>query len=883
MIKNKIIFVLAALSLFGCSKKAPHSLYERWEQKLSSKDDHSFLKRKLASSPANACMKDVFSVDTLKEEVAELEKAFPVSRPVSGQWRHLDLSRLPVPQANFLSEFGDKIGDLKDKESIDYSMCEDVPCIFNKIYGKSNSVEGYVHYIWYLKFRSMLAADNLVPKHKAAFEGDLRDPEGSREPGEYGGSFLPLSDFLFTQDELYAFWRLSHVLKNGPHTTLTSLKEIQRIPRGKKFLDPSTSRTVKVGNKDVDVSVCGLAYSIGWILLTEGCLRLDKNNLDQGNFYHLVAHEISHHVDFHVGKGLQGSHRSKVQDYIALSGLELNEYKDPKITTAWVPKPGATFVSDYAKNSPVEHFAETMALYRVDGDITKEKASPDLYSFFSSNFYNSLSYEKEELIKRWISENRAETERAVLKVVIDCSQNSKTPISNYLKLADFRAPALPQMISCYSYGAEEISQLIRAKVLIEEADGCNVIKDQNHKKTWDGYVKGLLVESFEKYLQEMSLDKNYLARIKSFYKEVEDDRIAMNAFLTCYEKKDEELCFNAEIKKYAEAQAQSLNLNDEITKEMSDLYVSHHAFGNVKSKATKFYQSLVLANLESIQEEAGKLWSSCASQPQSDGNSPRGRLFSIGDGYLVSSFYNCINESLPETAKAFVREVGVDNFKLQHSGEEQILLSYSMPVFVDVLKKKYEAERSQEKKEAFEYTFSDEGKIRANLLSDLSWVKRGSSGKEVAQECGKTAMKLIKFKPLFHLKNELFTDFVHGTVCSNLEGTKEFKALREKENTITKMLDRTEFKMRELATLKAKDCLIQYPMGGLFNKMRYRMNREACLTDPWSEMEEKVLSEMKKEPDVIKTSLDPQELRARLEWSRRQIQQDTIKTHFAIF
>src|SRR5690606_12112734 len=180
MRKINLIPLLILGVVASCSRKQPESLLTKWSHKVAKE---SSFDRVIASSSLKQqqCFKDIFDVQTLKKEVAELEKKYAGGEKVSGTWKHLDLSSLPIPQANFLKTYGDKIGDLKNPESIDYSGCEDVPCIYNRIYKKDNHVAGYVHYLWYLKLGNMLSADNDDPD------------QASKEDGNYNKKEHPLS------------------------------------------------------------------------------------------------------------------------------------------------------------------------------------------------------------------------------------------------------------------------------------------------------------------------------------------------------------------------------------------------------------------------------------------------------------------------------------------------------------------------------------------------------------------------------------------------------------------------------------------------------------------------------------------------------------------
>lgn len=853
MKKSNLILILALLAGVSCTKKTPQTLLSRFEKKA---EEHSFAIRKLASSGQNQCLIDIFSVETLKEEVMELEKQYAGAKSVYGTWKHLDLSRLPLPQANFLRTYGNEIGDLRN-DSIDYSSCDDLPCIFNKIYGKEDYVGGYVHYIWYLKFGNMLALDNKIPQ------------QVSPSAGVYNGKAIPLSSYLFDTKELYGLWRLSHMLK-APHTTLRYLKEVQRIPRGEKFEGD-------YGN------ACGLASSTGWIILTDGCLTI-YNNPDTGYLYQAVTHELSHQIDFEEGRGTRLFYRSQKQDYLDLAGMFVEEYVDEsgRMVRQWKHKPDIKLVSSYAGTSPAENFAESIAIFRVDGDLTKKNITDEHFNFVSRDYYQNRSFEKEEQIKSWIKDYASESGKEVFKAVIDCSKNPGTRKSSYFSARDFNSPVLPSMLNCISSRASDISALIKGKASLYEPDGCLTFNDLRYRDKWDVHMKEFLKGSFGTYLEELKKDKQYLARIQDYYSQLSDKTIAKNSFINCFKEANEENCYSEELKRNAYEKALTLNLPEDQTKEMAEMYVSYHTYTSIRNDVLKNYQVFVSANLESIRKSAEEVWDGCRSIQQDDEQSPTGNLFQIGDDYMVSSLYNCLNMNIPEAVKTVVRNMSVDNMKLQHAKEELLLSQEVQPQLVKILKEIYLKEKEKESKEAQTFIASDNGMIRMKLLGDFSWVSNIVDTKQIMADCKKEGVRFISFTPLYNLKYALFSSYVEVNACMNISSTPEFNSWIESstEQFREKFFTGLDESIIDLATIQANTCLRHYPMNNAIDRIRYRKQREACLVNDWQRIENEVLSRSLKDPVAIKLNIPSQEIKSRIELSRRRLQLRLIKEKF---
>ncbi|MFP5385929.1 MAG: hypothetical protein ACLGHN_07605 [Bacteriovoracia bacterium] len=855
--KNSNPYILAVvLLLTGCIQKKPETLISRWEKKVS---EDNVVERKLASSASGQCLNDIFSVETLKAEVIELERKYAHAEKVKGTWKHLNLQDLPVPQANFLKAYGDKIGDLRNPDSIDYSSCEDVPCIYNKIYEKNNDVAGYVHYLWYLKFGNMLSADNLSPV------------QSSKIAGEYNGKVFPLKDYLFDRKELYGLWRLSLMLRT-PHTTLSYLKEVQRIPRGQRF-----------EGKGYEMA-CGLAYSQGWILLNDGCLTVYEYNKDDGFLYQAVTHELTHQVDFEQGRGSRKFYRSHKDDYLTLAGMFLKEFVDEegKTQRQWEHKPGIKLVSSYAGTSPEENFAESIAVFRVDGDKAKKNVTDEHYTFVSNDYYQNRAFHKEALIASWIQNYSSDASKAVFKAVVDCSKEPATPKSSYFKNSDFSYPVLPGMINCIGHKAVEISNTLRAKATLYEPEGCLRKNEKSSQDLWNSLMKDHLKISFDQYLKELSKDKEYLARIDKYYKQVSDKTIARNAYVNCFGESDEENCFQEKLRSDAFDNALTLGLPETQTKEMAEMYVSYHSFQATREDTLKHYQIFVSSNNDMMRREADSIWEGCHSINHNDDETPTGNLFQVGSGYMISSFYNCINLNLPQTITEAVRNISVDGFKIQHPKEEVILHHFVKPQIISMLKEKYSDEKQKEEKASVEVIASDKGQVRSKLLSDFSWVTNIVDQNQIMSDCKKEGYRLLPFPALYHLKSELFSSYLEKSACLNIHSTNEFNKWlsSSKEEFNEKVLSGLESKVTELAVLQAGKCLEKYPMNSVISKLRYRKQREACLMDEWPSMESKVLKEASADPVVIKLQISSEVLQDKLEINRRRLQLRIIKEHF---
>ncbi|WP_408095449.1 hypothetical protein ACJVC5_10435 [Peredibacter sp. HCB2-198] len=865
MKKNNLIYLSFILVFASCTKtKTPESLLSRWEKNVKRE---SVLERKLASGQnrQGQCLKDIFSVDTLKAEVKELEKQYAGAQRVSGRWKHLELSQLPVPQANFLKTFGDKIGDVANPDAIDYSMCEDVPCIYNQIYGKTNHVAGYVHYIWYLKFGHMLSADNLMPDEDYPTSANYVRPIA----GVYNGKNIPLADYLYSDEELYGWWRLTHMLK-APHTTLNSMKEIQRIPRKERF--------PKYPN------ACGLASTLGWIMLTDGCLWFNYGKSDRGWFYTAITHELSHQVDFQEARGSRGFYRSHKPDYMAFTGMTLNEFVDPAtggLVQKWEISPTGKYVSDYAKTNPQENFADTVAHFRTEGDKSKTSLASDHFNFVSSNYYQNRAFDVDVLIQGWLTEYTAETGNQIFKAVVECHQKPGNTRSTYFKKSDFTSNVVPSVLNCIGANAEEITANLKAKISVSDPDGCNTFTENPGRVKWEPYVKDYLIKAFDKYLMEVQNDKEYLARIQSFYNEISNKDIAREAYLQCYGESGEEACFASEISKRAYEKASALRVPPEKTQELADMYVAYHSFANIQQETMKAYQVIIASNRDMISREAEDVWESCKLIKHDDVEQPTGRYFQPKNGYLISSFYNCLNSQIPESFKIITRSISVDGLSVQHPKEEVILIDEARPVLLGILQGLYEKDREKEFNSAVDFMSQDNGAIRTRVLANFSWIR--STG-QLEADCKKAAYELISFGPLYHLKKDLFSNYLDRNVCQNISSSPQYREWVQTsqaafEQRVSPVIDA---KLEQEARVMAQACAQKYPMKNMLVRLVNKYLGEKCIkdSDDWDRLEYEVLKATVNDPAVKKNQISVETIQNHLSKKRYELQQQMAQEYF---
>lgn len=702
------IFVLIILALgFSCTKREkPRTILSLWSQNIS--QSTPVVDRKLASSK-NQCFNEIYSVQTLKEEVKDLESKYFPSEEINGYWKHLNLAELPHPQALFLKLFGDKIGDLAKPDRIDYSSCADLPCVINKVYGKEDSPNGYVHYIWFLKFGHMLSFDNDVYS------------ETPGRPGTYKGQEIAFERFLFKDEELFHFWRASYLVK-APFTALPHMKEVQRVPQ----------------NYDVKLNgskVCGLAYTTGTLLLMD--CGLDTSKTKYGSLTWTLLHELGHQVDSHNGLGSKNIYSSKDQSYLDLVGfLPLKEYmENGQLVSKWEMKPGALAVTDYARQSPVENFAESISLFRINGVETKKNMSPGQWNFTSKKFYNDKSFIPESLMESWIQEKSSLINSNILKSIVSCAENATVP-----------------MLSCINSSLQDSSNEIRASISASQPEACDTFKEDNQRERWNSAYTKYSTPRVEKYLDIVQKDKNSIALMTDLMGEIPSLNLAKDSYVACYGKTPMEDCYREEFLIRIRDKVNGLNLAGDAFLAIEELLLSQHPFEETKDRVQESYHQIVMGQTVNAKISAGRLWNKCTTGPQDDDVPPSGKLFKVYGGYMVSSVFNCINLGLKSSISEAIEQITYAGYKVEDKNEEKILYDFILSKLTEALLEKYEKARN------------DEVKVSANYYYGVSFY---APTKRVNQEqCINHFVNQIKFEPLYNLKKDLYSDLLKKGYCS---------------------------------------------------------------------------------------------------------------------
>ncbi len=514
-------------------------------------------KRNLASENESKCFKQRFNIKDLKNEISYYESKYNEESIESRNWRGIELSNLPLPQANFLILYGDKIGDQNEKKS-SLDFCKDLICVINFFYGGKIPEAGYVHYLWFLKFGQLLSIDNVIPR------------QVSKKPGVYNGKEISFENYLFSKEELKNFWTLSHLI-DDPIFKLPTLKEIQRVPRGELFEETSFKKH------------CGLSSPAGWIKLTDECLG-KQETLESGYLLESVTHEIGHHIDFFLGKSLfQIPFRSEREDYLKVAGFYLDEYVDENnyIFRNWKLGPEARSLNHYSSKNPQESFAEVSAYFRLNPEFVKTQLGDDHFNWMKNEVFKNKEFLEPNFFQKWIDTRRKEIFDRSIGIFLTCKNEENCRETKVL---------------------ESISELI-SEIKYNEPEGCQKLeKDKS-------LFNQLLKSAFEENIKFISMQESSSYQFNP--NEQFEGEMAIRSYFNCYFELDQEKCYARDLDQFFNKEDELKNylsfypflkMDGFINKRLQEYLLGHVEM--INEKAIQLFQ--VCSSYESNEELNGR-------------------------------------------------------------------------------------------------------------------------------------------------------------------------------------------------------------------------------------------------------------------------------------
>lgn len=811
MLKNNLWSLLLVVA---CSPQTSQKLVsERW---LEGRKE--FVNLRVPASGANpSCRNELFTVDEVKREALHYESQLNTGKKISGRWKHLDLKKLPIPQAKFLKSVDDNLGDLNNPNAISYADCQDAICVINKVYNSKDGLEGWMTYLWYLKMGYHLSFKNKIYS------------QNSPSAGTYNGKLYPLADYLFSRDEFYGFWRMSHALTT-PFRNLPKMNEIQRIPR-------------KSNIEDSGPMTCGLAWSTGYVLVNDGCLSFwgDKDN---GFIYEGVTHELGHQIDYKLAGEIQGAghYYSQVGKWKEMGGWSLKEYWDEvrKVTVQeWVTTlRNEQFVRDYARNSPAEHFADTIAYYRYSGDTTKRKIPKNVYEHLQEKVFDGLEYDTSGLFKQFEKDITTLMAADLFKMVVDCEQNPR---------ASRTAKPLAESLFPFSVDIqtrrclrENLNLMIDQAVIeakLNHVDGCAALKAPDKVASFRTQIENVFSRHIIEHIKVARENQEYYKKLNEFYKSLGQRVEPLKIMTSCYRQPDEKKCYDEKILELVkDLIPQDLVNAENLANDLQKMYLDANKFEIVRADNMKLYQDFLITQAALIDQSAAKLWEICLNKGVDNSQDPIPGPFSVGENWMVSSQFNCLSMDIPEEVRRVVSDMSFEAMGITDGRESLLLFDLTLPTFTKEISRLYESARLTEASKVAQLIKDNRAKLIARLKSDFNWITKLGM---MDRLCEAEAKKEFPQDLRYHEYQQTFSATVES-ICSDVARSKDYQDWLKSQRVRVEadVVERYLVELTEQAEIRADVCLRKYPNSNFATRLINKRKRNECYESSWYEVED---------------------------------------------
>lgn len=834
------LFLLLLVTLTACSERASQQLVTgKWLERQAP----YFPKRLPAqvaptSAPAAQCKRDLFTVEGLRAEAQHYEALLEGGERPRGSWKHLQFADIPVAQARFLRTLGEQYGDLNHPENYDFSACRDVPCIVNTVYGANADIEGWVTYIWWLRMGSLISFKNKI-NDGTIVSGYTSTPR--EYVGTYNGIAYPLDHYLFDKDELYALWRIAEFMP-AQYRALTNLKEVQRIPRGSLFMD--------VAGLPSRRGACGLAWSSGTILLQDGCLSFERPNLDRGDIYHSIPHEMSHMVDYLRSSDQGLFYFSREPFWINEGKWTLAEHLDTATGTVvqqWqTTLPPENFISGYARTNPMEHFADTLSYYRYNGAASSEKVPATTYNWVKSNIYEEQEFTVPGMYAYLRKFEEQDLTPRVFSAAMACFNDSSTFTSGpALAASAFSLATEDNLRRCLWQKRSELLSGVVEDVKLNDVDGCEMLRTPERVTGFRAEMDRWVQAQFAEHIQKALEDQHYFEQLAGFYQEMERASLPVQIYTDCYGESDERACYQQKIRDYldrsvADSVANAQRLRIDLAKRFTDTF----PFDLVRSQTLKTFQDFIAAQGTGLQDAGLALWNECKEGEVSNAQAPVSGPFSVGQGWMVSSQFNCLNSKIEERLTQVVSGMSLHGEQVSSEKEQRILRDVSRSSFVAELNSQYQAAREEELQQLQQATGGVVG-IKARLMANFAWARPFSTS--YSQQCREQALSSVAMN--YHYLSLEQIRAQGQTACDQVLASPEWQTyLRaHPEFSVDFHVSRYVQGVRDWARAKSQACDRQYPARGYIAKLRKRGVRGRCFDSDWLAVSARLLAQAQTE------------------------------------
>lgn len=595
-------------------------------------------KRELSSeqNPAdkNICLPHKPQLARLKNDIfaheQERNKLVNISFK-NEKWRNIDLEKMPPIMAFALSKNGHLLTD-----EINFDQCQDLICIYNTIYDDETKLTGHILYWFYLKTGYFVTATRDHPR--------IIIPSNEK-----------LENIIFQKHEIAHFWTIGNSLP----TSMTFLPTLKWFYRGPYHPQGYSLRSIEEG-KEKSFTYSALASTEGWIFFVDSCLNNQSyRNKDLGPILGLEElstecfyHELTHHQDFSAGNyhKIATKRPSEKAPWQSLSGWKIiEEEKDGIIYYQWERSPEASFVTQYAKTSPIEDYADSWTYSRIFPNHTA-KNHPQKFSYFKENF--NLSYLNQGIFEQYQNFiDKGHLARAS-DLVNKCTLSQRE---------DDSIGVGPEYQRCLQQVKKEETSNLISQIKSHFWEGCQFLSNKENENKLRMYSEAKLETLMSQVLSLNPRLKETLLSSKKLRQSIQESLDSGAVIMYCHNLKfnDQKLiekCFIDTIKEQisllGESDDQKVSL--EVINYEVEKYLELNSFKEAQDKIF----NLVQKHLRSLELDSSSHIKSLIDQCMKEENGANSKdmmtPYTGKDQFIAKDFLSCLNKNQSPILKKMV-------------------------------------------------------------------------------------------------------------------------------------------------------------------------------------------------------------------------------------
>lgn len=184
------------------------------------------------------------------------------------------------------------------------------------------------------------------------------------------------------------------------------------------------------------------------------------------------------------------------------------------------------------------------------------------------------------------------------------------------------------------------------------------------------------------------------------------------------------------------------------------------------------------------------------------------------------------------------------------------------------------------KKEIIQNIEIDSKTLTKKITSNLQWLDQ-TEPQTFLEDCKEVALSLIDSEFLYKEKKSLYFSGLVG-ICKEVEKTPGYvEWLKTKVSALEETAYTEAFqKLDSLSMEKGESCLKEFPMTNVLQRIRFKNQRESCLTSAWDRLEDEAVAYAFKDPIIRKVGVSKDSIKSRLSLEGRRLQLKVIKTYF---